>query len=608
MRLLILITLTTASLHLCRGLPTTSEDTPTPMTTTTPTPETTTSIVTTTSTSTGTSATDRPAPRVKHINMTQVDEMYVRGHKDEQEIKASWYRMSRRLKSLVGQAIGSVMPYALNLTQEARINDECAGDVLKWVFSLNHLKSWALRMLDASGKPIAGMLEGSLTLFGNYRECLKIRAPDDDEMEFSNKFQEKFRGKYCIIQAKPWLPAKGNPFYNLNAKIKGMMLKDVEKTHNSIEESDVTEMDTTESNDDRTDATEIPDETTTTSTTTEPPVPEYEINIFDELSDWIMVFNFINVRFDICVPSTCSREDIQKAITFLLKDVTEIKARVARCEMDPPDGSFGGAVVESGPEQFAGAMNVEPNSIQQANNIGDLSVLGLTVQAAPTLNGWSRVGWFLVPAIPIIIVLIATLLSATLHKPGDTSKRGRLNSTISSLSLKRSVSSHLNVDYNQLADDKPLALYGIRFILVLWVILVESAVNLKFEYLRELMMLKDLIFWWPMQFVINSTLQFDSIILLTAFTMAYKNCLNDSANSLKSLLKFLLDKYVRLMPSIMIMVALVIVLPVFYGGPVWNDYVLKQSAACQTTGWLNSVFLQNYLPYKEIVSIEPIEP
>lgn len=540
-----------------------------------------------------------PKP-LRHINMTQVDEMYVRGHKKQEEIVESWHRMSKRLKGVLNSIIGSIVPYALNMTQEAKISSDCSGAMLKWVLSMNQLKSWALRMFDASGKPIAGMLEGSLTLFGNYRECLKIRAADEDEMEFSGKFHEHFRGKYCIIQAKPWLPAKESPFYNLNAKLKGLVVD--EESSSSSSGSD---------NDDSNSSESSSSSSAAENTESQPPsqVPEYEQNILDELSVWIMAFNFINVRYDLCIPSLCSREDIQKVISYLLKDVGEIKARVLRCEMDPAEGSYGGAVVESGPEQFMGAMNVEPNSMQQAINSNmiasstDPIALALMGSSPYLSSFWSRLGWLLVPLVPILIVLSATALSVAMSRVNRKRKPTKLNSTLNTLSLKRSVSSHLSVDYEQLADDKPLALYGIRFILVLWVILVESAVNLKFEYLRELMMLKDFIFWWPMQFVINSTLQFDSIILLTAFTMAYKNCLNDSTNSLRSLLRFVMDKYIRLMPSIMVMVALVIVMPTLYKGPVWNDYVLKQSAACQSTGWLNSIFMQNYLPYKYMVSV-----
>jgi hypothetical protein len=508
----------------------------------------------------------RPKPAAsaypRHINLTQVDQIYVHGVKDEQESVERWHKMGKKLKKGIGSLIGQIMPHALNMSQEAKISSNCSGGILKWVLSMNQLKGWALRMLDASGKPIAGLLEGSMTMFGNHRQCLKVRAPDDDEIEFAGEFREYFRGKYCVIQAKPWLPEKER-FYNLNTKLKSLMGESENEW--------------------------------------------YDRTIFEELNEWLLAFNFVNIRYDLCVPSVCSREDIQKAINYLLNGI-DLKARVLRCETERPDDAGGlgvAALVESSSAELADALmaasTVGPSSADARRHID--------------LAAFSQLGWILIPLLAVVLVLIATALSLTIDDEDadtpetnadktTTSAAHRLKHTIKSFSLKRSVGSHLSVDYDQLADDKPLALYGLRFLLVLWVILVESAVNLKFEYLREMMMLKDLLFWWPMQFIINSTMQYDSFILLTAFTMGYKNCLNDGVNNVKAITRYVVDKYVRLMPSIMVLVAVVILMPLAYRGPVWNDYVTKQSAVCQSTGWLNAIFLQNYLPYDQIVSTQ----
>lgn len=515
-----------------------------------------------------TNTTPKPAP-VAHLNMSLIDEVFTQARKDERGTVESWQRLGKNLKRGITGVIGSLVPYALNMSAEAKIGSECSGAMLKWVLSMNQLKSWALRMLDASGKPIAGLLEGSLTMFGNYRQCLKIRAPDDDEIEFAGEFREYFRGKYCIVQVKPWLPEKSR-FYNLNTKLDAL----VKPSASSADANNNSE----ESNEDE----------------EHEPAPWYERTVFDELSEWALAFNFVNIRMDVCVPSLCSREDIQKAIAFMLRGI-DLKARVLRCEMDSPDGSYGSAV-----ESSTSHISPRPPTATKAS-------ASKAETRASLVAKLSQLGWLLVPIVCVCIVLIATALSMT-PLTGKRSgslvrKPGKLAHTIHSLSLKRSVSSHLNVDYEQLADDKPLALYGLRFVIVMWIVVVESAVNLKFEYLRELLMLKDLIFWWPMQFIINSSLQFDSIILLTAFTMAYKNCINDTLlnqNTKSAITRFVLDKYMRLMPSIMVMVALVVMLPLLYSGPVWNDYVVRQSNVCHTSGWLNMLFLQNYLPYKDI--------
>jgi len=539
------------------------------------------------------------ASQASIVNMTQIDQMYVEGRKDESEIAESWRRMGKKLQRTIGGLIGSMVPMALNMSQEAKISSNCSGAMLKWVLSMNQLKLWALGMLDASGKPVAGMLAGSLTMFGNYRQCVKLRAPDDDEIEFAGSFREYFRGKYCIIQAKPWLPKKSR-FYNLNAKLAALQ---------AASEQDAAD-----------EAGGAPGQW-------------YERTLFDELADWALSFNYVDMRFDLCVPSLCKREDIQKVINYLMRGL-ELKARVLRCEMES-DSPYASAIVEGGSLGAMSGQTMQNNAAGSNSSQPPANFLEQLLHSRKV----SQLGWLLIPLLATLLVLVATALSLTLDSgdkraTGATSKhratdndnygyhteleyrrghlvkgptRSKLAHTIQSLSLKRSVSSHLNVDYGQLADDKPLALYGVRIILVLWVILVESCINMKFEYLRELMVLKDLIFWWPVQIIINSTLQYDSFILLTAFTMGYKNCLNDGVNQAKAITRFVLDKYIRLMPSIMLLVALVVVTPMFHKGPVWNDYVATQSALCQSTGWLNAIFLQNFLPYDQIVSIEQMQ-
>lgn len=122
------------------------------------------------------------------------------------------------------------------------------------------------------GKPQSGLLEGAMTMFGNYDQCLKIRVydyddDDDDDgggggggevetddvrrndnenqLRFENFYDadgtetiennnemndlyydttindrrnvEFFRGQYCIVEFKPWLPSKPR-FYGMNSR------------------------------------------------------------------------------------------------------------------------------------------------------------------------------------------------------------------------------------------------------------------------------------------------------------------------------------------------------------------------------------------------------
>ncbi|KAK4337394.1 hypothetical protein RND71_043341 [Anisodus tanguticus] len=68
----------------------------------------------------------------------------------------------------------------INWTEiELKWNEVLDDDIVheKWKKLDENLKS----VLDAIGKPTAGVLDGAITMFGNYHQCLNIRAYDDDE-------------------------------------------------------------------------------------------------------------------------------------------------------------------------------------------------------------------------------------------------------------------------------------------------------------------------------------------------------------------------------------------------------------------------------------------
>lgn len=65
-------------------------------------------------------------------------------------------------------------------------------------------------------------------MFGNYEQCVAVRVLDDDDgndadydMEPLEKSKEFFRGQFCVVEFKPWLPKKPK-FYGMNTKIKNL--------------------------------------------------------------------------------------------------------------------------------------------------------------------------------------------------------------------------------------------------------------------------------------------------------------------------------------------------------------------------------------------------
>lgn len=56
-------------------------------------------------------------------------------------------------------------------------------------------------VIDAMGKPGAGLLEGTVTSFGNVDECTDISVEGDG-------YDDPFDGKYCLLYLRPRFPPK----------------------------------------------------------------------------------------------------------------------------------------------------------------------------------------------------------------------------------------------------------------------------------------------------------------------------------------------------------------------------------------------------------------
>ena len=365
-------------------------------------------------------------------------------------------------------------------------------------------------------------------MFGNHRQCLAIRAPDEDEIEITDQFEEYFRGQFCVLHMRPWLATKGR-FYNLNSTVEPLQRKNYKY---------------------------------------------YEKTLYDELAEIAIAFNFVDIRMDLCVPSTCSMADIQRVADLLAKQI-EMRAKVMRCDIESRDPSS--SLIQ----------NLDQATLYWLMLPSGLALLTLASSA----------------------LVLFGLAGRTKRPKGTGSKLALL---VYNLSLQGSASSLFNCSLGRQPQrasapgcgsiilPKPLPLYGLRSIFIVWFVIVQLTVQLDYQYLRESLVLRNMMLsYWPLQIIINTSMIFDSLILMTAFTYAYAN-LNSRP---KDLIVYIGHKYFRLVPSIVTLVMLTIVTPhIGLSSPVWKNFVDRQAEVCKSTGYLDLLFLQNFIAYEKIVS------
>jgi hypothetical protein len=100
------------------------------------------------------------------------------------------------IKCEVANNVTDIANLYFQYVENATISHECKIQLNLLALGLGARKEWALKMLDATAKPQAGILLGNIMHVGNYDECLEV----DEDL-----FGMKIQGKYCtaVLQAHP---------------------------------------------------------------------------------------------------------------------------------------------------------------------------------------------------------------------------------------------------------------------------------------------------------------------------------------------------------------------------------------------------------------------
>ncbi|KAM7303845.1 nose resistant to fluoxetine protein 6 [Ixodes scapularis] len=127
---------------------------------------------------------------------------FVCGHGPNDSVTDQWLAMERVFKGAVDQGFRRLLPHVLKMSEDNDLSAQCTSAFIAVLRKLRSLDRNVLRMVDASGKLAPGLLEGSLTDFGNFDECLSVAVGDDPSAH------PLFRGQYCMVKARPPLPPK----------------------------------------------------------------------------------------------------------------------------------------------------------------------------------------------------------------------------------------------------------------------------------------------------------------------------------------------------------------------------------------------------------------
>nr|XP_042912279.1 nose resistant to fluoxetine protein 6-like isoform X2 [Parasteatoda tepidariorum] len=157
------------------------------------------------------------------------------------------------------------------------ISNQCKDGIIMYFKEVINLKPWALEMLDASGKLPSSFFGQTMIDYGSLEDCIKIKA-------ISNDGAGLFTGKYCMMHLRH--PLFQTPNHN----------PQFEKSYNQA---------------------------------------------FGVPPDWIRydIENDLPLRFGfyggICMPSSCTDEDLNKAISTLSEPLN-LDVTLTDCQVEEP--------------------------------------------------------------------------------------------------------------------------------------------------------------------------------------------------------------------------------------------------------------------------------
>ncbi|XP_068083703.1 nose resistant to fluoxetine protein 6 [Anabrus simplex] len=398
-----------------------------------------------------------------------------------------------REERTIVRAMFSTLPPFVPISSRTN-NSRCLQHSERFLNELEQLSVWALVMHDSSAKLPSGILNGNLNQYGDYDRCVKVSSPDGD-----------VQGKYCLAALKADI--------SITAPPKVQLLHKFIRSHNVF---------------------------------------------FSEMDDpGHRVPHFSSMNWALCVPASCTAEDVQAALEDTLQPYTEgtgisfqIKVRPSMCQVKQswiPPLSF----------VIAGAV-----------------FLGI-----------------------ILLAAFATLL--------DFNRDSKQNAVMSvseqyahAFSLRRNVTTLFSV--KRAADDIE-CVHGIRFLNAYMLLLSHKSMALFYNpyidrtemglYVGEL--------WTTL--ARGASLYTDPFIMMSGLLTSYSFIKTLDREGKLNIAKEYTSRIMRLLPNLAALIAFcTFILPWTGTGPQWNQVITHHADICKQNAWRNMLFIHNYYGFENM--------
>ncbi|CAL1300173.1 unnamed protein product [Larinioides sclopetarius] len=415
-------------------------------------------------------------------------------NREEDPSISKWKAAEKAVKKLAGMIVKNSLPAIMQASETLNLTTGCSKGLFKLLTDFKQTKLWAFRMIDSSGKIPNGIFDGSINSFGDYDTCVNTEVP------------RHFRGQYCLVEVDLPLPPRV-PFVSYDEEIPQFI---------NVSRPDMV------------------------------------------LSDFLrkgMYFHHLNFRSSVCVPSTCSREEVQAIATKVFKMIgIDFKVLVPHCETKVDKITF------------------------SSSEIVIMTVLALLLTLAVIAT--------------VVDVIFKLKLDEELYQD-------RLTLPVRYLlcfSLYTNICRLLKKDTS---PDSIKVFHGMKVITILWVILNHTYYYINYQALSSLLNAREISKEFGMQVVVNGFLNVETFFFISAVLLSY-GVMKMKEQKLNIFL-YIFRRFWRLTPPFMLVISCVYLLPHLGSGPVWKETVVDGlTEKCKKYWWTNLLFINNFVPSAEM--------
>lgn len=148
--------------------------------------------------------------------------------------------------------------------------------------------------------------------------------------------------------------------------------------------------------------------------------------------------------------------------------------------------------------------------------------------------------------------------------------------------------------------------HGLRFWTITWIIFGHTMQYTEWAGFARAYQVEQNIVSFFLHPLLNATFSVDTFFLISGLLTTYVTwSITRGEYRRFNKFAFLISRYLRLTPQVMLVVLLFIVFPMVGDGPYWKGLIQKESDNCKQNWWVNALYLQAFIKQDKIVSIQP---